>query len=283
MLLKTILLGGVLTGLAACGGVVSSVTGNLSDGLAKGILNQDDPALVAEGVPTYLLLLDGFLVNDANNTGVLMAAAKLYGAYGGTFVKDTARSKRLTDKARTYALRAACLTDRLLCDVQTVPFPVFETRLKDLGPKHVATLYTLATTWTGWIQTHSDDWNAVADIAKVKALLTWVLDRNAAYDHGGVPLYLGALETILPPAMGGKPDVGKAYFEQAISLSDGRNLMAKVLFAERYARLVFDRALHDKLLNEVLTADAHEDGLTLMNTLAQQRAKELLADGDSYF
>ena len=54
--------------------------------------------------------------------------------------------------------------------------------------------------------------------------------------------------------------------------------MAKVEFARRYSRLVFDQPLHDRLLNDVLSADPEEPGLTLSNTLAQQQAKELLAD-----
>ncbi|MBI1363614.1 MAG: hypothetical protein GC134_06485 [Proteobacteria bacterium] len=262
---------------------MSSVTGGLSDGLAKGILNQDDTQLVADGVPTYLLMVDGFLANDPDNASVLLAGAKLYSAYGGTFVKDAARGKAMTEKAFTYALKGSCIREKLLCDVKEVPFPVFETRLKDFDKGELPAIYTLATTWTGWIQTHSADWNAVADIAKVKALLVWADGVNPAYDNGSISLYLGALATILPPAMGGKPDEGKAYFEKAISISDGHNLMAKTLYAERYARMVFDRALHDRLLKEVVAAEPKVEGLTLMNVLAQQKAKELLESADSYF
>jgi hypothetical protein len=53
--------------------------------------------------------------------------------------------------------------------------------------------------------------------------------------------------------------------------------------AEFYARLVFDRELHDRLLGEVLAADPKAPGYTLMNTLAQQRANQLLASGKDYF
>ena len=59
--------------------------------------------------------------------------------------------------------------------------------------------------------------------------------------------------------------------------------MAKVMYAERYARLVFDRELHDRLLQEVLAAPVQVPGLTLGNTLAVARAKQLLASADDYF
>jgi hypothetical protein len=46
---------------------------------------------------------------------------------------------------------------------------------------------------------------------------------------------------------------------------------------------VFDQELHDKLLNEVIAADPVAPGFTLMNTLAQDRARKLLESGKDYF
>jgi hypothetical protein len=59
--------------------------------------------------------------------------------------------------------------------------------------------------------------------------------------------------------------------------------MAKVVYARHYARLVFDRKLHDKLISEVLAADPDVPGYTLVNTIAQQQAKQLAASADDYF
>ena len=53
--------------------------------------------------------------------------------------------------------------------------------------------------------------------------------------------------------------------------------MVKVLMAKHYARIVFDRELHDSLLQQVLEAPAEQPGLTLVNTLAQAEAAKLLA------
>ncbi len=50
-----------------------------------------------------------------------------------------------------------------------------------------------------------------------------------------------------------------------------------------YARLVFDRPLFERLLKEVLAADPHVPGITLMNVVAQQRATKLLESADDYF
>ena len=59
--------------------------------------------------------------------------------------------------------------------------------------------------------------------------------------------------------------------------------MTKVMYASQYARLLFDRDLHDKLLNEVVEADPNIPGLVLFNTVAQRRAYELLESADAYF
>ena len=59
--------------------------------------------------------------------------------------------------------------------------------------------------------------------------------------------------------------------------------MAKVLFAEKYARLVFDRQLHDALLTEVMIADPYGEALTLINLVAQDQAAALLKSADEYF
>jgi hypothetical protein len=83
--------------------------------------------------------------------------------------------------------------------------------------------------------------------------------------------------------MGGEPEKGRAHFERAVALSNGRNLMAKVSFAKHYGRLVFDRELHDRLLQEVLAASPKAPGQTLLNVLAQQQARELLDSADHYF
>ena len=74
-----------------------------------------------------------------------------------------------------------------------------------------------------------------------------------------------------------------SYFDKASELTGGRDLSVKVEYARGYARLVYDRDLHDRLLNEVLVSDVKQPGLTLSNSLAQQQAQDLLVSADEYF
>ena len=46
---------------------------------------------------------------------------------------------------------------------------------------------------------------------------------------------------------------------------------------------LYERELHDRLLNEVLAADPTVPGATLTNVLAQEQAADLLATADDYF
>jgi hypothetical protein len=133
------------------------------------------------------------------------------------------------------------------------------------------------------IQADSGNWSMIADIPKVQLLLQRVVELAPTLEAGQPQLYLGVLSTLLPPAYGGKPELGRAHFERALELSDGRNQMVRVLFAQHYTRLVFDRELHDRLLAEVMAADPDVRGLVLVNTLARQRAGELQASADAYF
>jgi hypothetical protein len=124
---------------------------------------------------------------------------------------------------------------------------------------------------------------AVADKARVELMMQRVVELEEGYDRGSAHLYLGVLATLIPEALGGKPEEGRRHFERAAELSGGRNLMAPLLMASEYARAVYDRDLHDRLCREVLAAEPREPGLTLANVLAQATAETLLASSEEYF
>jgi len=268
---------------AACGSVMRKATNQFSDNLTTAILNQDDIGTARDGVPAYLLLIDGLIEGDPANPDVLLAGAKLYGAYAGGFVDDDARAQRLANRAYGYARRALCVREKALCASIDAPFDTYADALRQTDTKDIATLYGFGAAWAGKIQVNSGDWNAIADLPKLQALLVRVNEIDAHYDNGGASLYLGVINSIRPASLGGKPEEGKTYFEKALELSAGHNQMVRVLYAQFYARLVFDQALHDRLLKEVLVADPVAPRLTLINTLAKQKAKALLASGKDYF
>jgi len=269
--------------LSGCSYFITSATVDMTENLSQAILNNNDLATVKDGAPAYLLMVDSLLYREPDNEPMLREAANIYTAYTNVFVKDQARAKKLTEKALGYALRAICVRRSKTCGFREVNFQEFKNILLSLEIKDVPDLFTLGSAWSAWIQMHREDWNAVAEISRVEAIMERVIELDEFYQDGASHLYLGVLATFLPPALGGKPDVGQRHFERALEISKDKNLMVKVLYAQHYARLMFDRELHDRMLNEVLEAKTDVPGYTLSNTLAQKQARELLKSGEDYF
>lgn len=255
----------------------------LDDSLGRAVMQNNDLATVEAGLPSYLLMIDGLIVNWPERSALLVTGADLYGAYAGVFVEDEARAARLNEKALEYALRGACAHDDDYCDLREIDVPAFETLLDEAGQDDVPVLFSLGGAWAGYIQTHTDDWNAVAELSRVRLLMERVVALDEDYRYGQAHMYLGVLNSILPASLGGRPEQARDHFEQAVALSEGRNLLARVLFAEHYARLVFDRELHDAQLRKVLDAEPDVPELTLQNTYAKQQAAQLLDGADDYF
>jgi len=268
--------------LAGCGQLIASQTAGLAKELSNAMLNNDDPQTVAAAIPTFLVTMDAMAGDDAS-AEMRFSAARLYTAYGGTFIEDPERQKRLSTHAWHYATTGLCEYQEDWCKWPHTELKQIQQQLQDADDDDVEALYSFATTWLGYIQAHGDDWAQVASLPQVQAILERVLQLDETHDHGGAHLYLGAIATLLPPAVGGKPEVARKHFERVLEISEGKYLMAKVEYARRYARLVFDKELHHRLLTEVLATDIHVEGLTLVNALAQQQAQALLADENDYF
>lgn len=269
--------------LSACATMVASAGSGLAGNLTVAMMNQDDPGIVRDGAPAYLLMLDSFVEGAPANKAVLAAAAELYAAYGVVFVDEPLRAERLTSRAQSYGQRALCAADQDLCGIWELPYEEFVVRLGQVRVRDAGVLYTFGLSWIAYIRAHSGDFSALARLPQVEATLERVQQLDPAYQPASVERYLGILNTIRPPALGGKFESGLAHFERALALSGGRDLGIKVDYARYYARALYDRELHDRLLREVVAADPVERGLTLFNTLAQDEAGELLASADEYF
>jgi hypothetical protein len=220
---------------------------------------------------------------DPENEDLLLAGAKLYGSYTAAFVDDEPRAQRLAAKALSYARRALCLDVIEVCEAADSKLEQFKDSLVGTDRSQLKALYGFTAAWASWIQVNSSDWNAVADLAKVTALFERCLEIDETYDGGGSHIYLGVLKSLMPAALGGKPELARAHFERADEISGNHNLMIKVLMAQHYARNVYDQELHDSLLTTVLAEDADYPGYTLVNSLAKLQARQLLDESADFF
>lgn len=272
----------VLPALNGCSFLVSSATDDFSARLKQTILAQNDPEIVKDALPAYLLVMEASAAGENENENLLFANANLYTAYLGLLPDDSPRKARLSLKGLDFALRGICTHSENWCGIQQKPATDIQSLLATTSLEDIDSLYSLGTAWSAWIQANKNDWNAVAQLAQVKQIMQRVIEQDEAHQQGNAHLYLAVMESLIPETLGGKPDAAKQHFQRALELSPD-NLMSKVLFAKHYARMVFDRDLHDNLLKTVLAAQTAAPGLTLINTLAQQQAQQLLNSANDYF
>jgi len=262
--------------LSGCAAVIDRATGQFAEDLEAAILGYDTPKVIDAGLPAYLLLLEARLQNDPDSVALRLSTARLTSTYASLFATDPAAQQSLNQRALNHARHAACTAEAELCGLGRVDFASFEELVKRLDPADLDLVYALATVWTAWIDAHSSDYRALADLPRVESLLAWVVEIDPVHDDGAPWLYLAVLNSQRPPAAGGQPDKARTYFDLAREHSSGKNLLINVMMADSYARLLFDRELYVRLLEQVLASEVEDPQYTLVNQIARARARELL-------
>ena len=281
---KSVLLIVNLNFIIACAPIVSNITDNLARNLSDAVLNQEDPKIVRDGAPAYLLLLDSLVAGNPENPVILSSASDLYTSYSAIFVNDANRSKILSERALKYSKKALCISYEDSCNWDDYSFDDFNLSLDDFDMRYSDLLLTYSTSYLVYIRSHSNDWNAIARLPYIESALEYYVEKNPETENiDSVYTYLGILSTLLPPALGGDYEKGKRYFENAIEFSGDQNLSAKVEYALSYARPLYDRELHDKLLLEVISSNPVKKNYTLLNVIAKEQASSMLEDADEYF
>jgi tetratricopeptide (TPR) repeat protein len=272
----------IVMGLNGCSYIIGSATEDFTDNLKQTVLNHNDPDTVADALPAYLIMLEASATGDAENESLMFSTANMYGAYLSLLPDDVIRKQRLSRKSLDFALQGGCLHDQSWCGLQQKSFDDLRSLIAQTDIDDIDSLYSIAAAWTAWIQANKSDWNAIAQLAQVKLILQRVLELDETYKQGTAHVYVAVMESLVPETLGGNPELAQQHFQRALQLTPD-NLMINVLYAKHYARMAFDRDLHDNLLKKVLKANAAAPGLTLINTLAQQQAQQLLDNANDYF
>jgi hypothetical protein len=290
VLLVPLLAGACSLRSVALGGLASTLSG-----AAETFARDDDPELVREALPFALKAMEAVLLKEPANERLLTAASAGFALYGG-FVRadaralaatDYVRSEQVTDRAlalvlraRDYALRALELrhpgiTARLVAR----PYDAAaEIALADLELAYLA-----GGTWGLAISLGKDRPALVADFDAVRALLARCLALDETWREGLLHEALLAVEA-LPAAMGGSRERARAHYQRALELSGGHRADLYVKSAESLALPAQDRAEFERLLGLALAVDLDgAPGARLANRLAQERARQLLAQADDLF
>lgn len=256
----------------------------LVEDIARASYKQSDLRVIREGMPAYLMLMDGMVEAWPDNERLLLAAAQSYSSYATAFVgaDDAAFRDALLLRAKTYALQA--LEQRGIPAPSSAPFEDFERRVGGMTRSDTPYVFWSASCWGSWIGAHTDSITAIAELPRVEALMRRALALDETYYYGGPHIFMGVLYASRPAVAGGSLELSQKHFLKAIEIGQGKFLSAYVYYADYYARKAFDRELFVSVLNKVLeTPAAIVPELTLLNTVARQKAEALLGKIDDYF
>ena len=284
--LKVLVLGLAIAVATGCSALTTRMTRPIVDNLLTAFMSEPDPALARDAAPAFLMIIDGMIEGNPESVEMLLGGARAYAAYTSAFVaaEERERAGLLYERAREYSFRAMSRKFPAFAELIDRPHAEFVACLDDFGEGDVEILFWTASCWASWIQANASSWDAIADLPKVESLMGRALELDERYYYGGPHLFMGVVKTIRPPALGGKPEEARRHFERAIEIGGGEFLMAYVLYAKQYARLMFDRELHDHLLAKVMeTPTDTVRELVLLNRIAKKSASDLLESANDYF
>jgi hypothetical protein len=259
-------------------------TAMLLEEVARSSSKQSDLRILREGMPAYLMLIDGMIEAWPDNEQLLISAAQSYSSFASLFVEDQDKeyANLLYGRGKQYALRS--LERRGFKEPLQRPFDDFKEGLKSLGKKDVPTIFWAATCWTNWIRLNLDSMEALSELPRVEWMMKRVLEIDEGFYYGGPHLFMGIWFASRPKIAGGDLKKAQEHFLRALDLGKGKFLMAYVYYANYYARKMMDKELFTSTLQKVLEtpADTSPD-LVLLNTVAKKQAKDLLSHVGEYF
>ena len=245
---------------------------------------QSDLKIIQAGIPSYLMLLDGMVEAWPKNERLLISAAQSYSSYASAFIEDEDKdyARILYGKATKYAIRA--LHERGFKNPRNTSFDEFQRSLKYQKKKDVPYLFWAATCWGNWISLNLRSMEAMAELPRVELMMRRVLELDEKFYYGGPHIFMGIWYASRPKIAGGNLDLARNHFLKALELGQGKFLMTHIYYAKYYARSAFDKELFTSILEEVLATpiDISPDEI-LLNTVAHQKAVDMLARVDEYF
>jgi hypothetical protein len=265
-------------------GCTSIIVTPMLDPLTVSMQKQTDLELLQEGAPSLLLLLDGLIAGDPGNEKLLMTATRLYGAYTKILYEDgqTERAANMSIKARDYGI---ALINRLhgFENIDGMNLAEIGEALEKTAPNQVGNLFWGAYGWATWIELQEGAPAAMADLPIVESIMLRVVVLDETFYYGGAHIFLGAYYGSRPQIYGGKPEASREHFERALEINQRKFLLTQVAYAETYARMMFNRELYLKLLNEVLEKPLTDSDMASSNKLAKVTAEKLINQVDEFF
>jgi predicted anti-sigma-YlaC factor YlaD len=291
----------ILVSLLASGCSIRKMAVNaLAESLSRSSIvyeRDDDPELVADALPFMLKTMEGLLEETPKNKTLLLNAAKGFTSYAQAFVavpadyieendldaarNQRARASRLFLRGREFALRGLELDHK---DIRAGLAQNPDSTLQDMEKKDVPLLFWSGAAWAGAINVRKDDMDLVADFNIANALLQCAFALDPAWNDGAIHEVLIALEAARSGGYGGSLEAARDHFKAAVKISHGETAGPYVALAEAVSVKEQNVTEFRSLLEQALAVDVEAaPDQRLANTLAQRRARWLLAHTADYF
>jgi hypothetical protein len=263
---------------------VSTVGGMVDQGFSA-FTEDDDLAFVETALPANLKLLEVMLKTSPDNERLLRLASEGYSSYALGFLEDTNATR-----ARAFYLRGKEYGLRLLKQHAAVATALdgsaedLKAALAKLGKDDVPAVFWTGFAWGSYIWLSLTEPDAIADLGRAEALMSFVAERDPGFYYGGAHMFLGTLYGSRPKMFGGNIELAKKHFERAEQLNGGKFLMGYVYEARSVAVQTQDEALFDSLLTKVNTASLEIlPEFRLGNAIAKKKAALLMSRKSELF
>jgi DNA-binding phage protein len=250
--------------------------------------------------PSGIMQLEGLHSVSPDNDGLSLTLLKAYMAYAYGWVMDSyeeaylrgdfalsdhhkQRAYLMYSRARDLGLRVLRRRDEHFSDMMNKDPKTLRAYLeKEFDDDDLPALFWLMMSWTSAVN-NSPNMDDLADMSSLRVIAEWVVKRNPGYEDAGALVFLGGFESSFPAQLGGHPEKGKVYFEQALKLTQRKNHILLINYATLYAATVQDKALYLSLLHEILEAGDQGSLYRLSNKVARRRAVRALTRVDELF
>jgi hypothetical protein len=247
--------------------------------------SEPDLELARSAIPANLKLIESLIQQLPGNIDLRIQAAQAFYGYAYGFVEDqdSGRASQLYRRGLTHALQALSASG-FEGDITVMPQDELKQRLTALGRVAVPALFWSASCWAKWIDMNRNDPARIAELGKTAALMQRVLELDENYYHGGAHLFFGVFYGSRPPMLGGDYVRAADHFAKARAATQGKLLLVNLLEAQFLARQELDRQLfHQRLMAVINAAPDIFPEMALVNAIAQQKARQLLAKEEEWF
>lgn len=259
---------------------------------------ESDPDLAEAAAPGGIKQLEGFHLAWGPDRELETLLARATCGYGAGFLADRAEAARLDGDdagAAAWATRARGLLERCagwatrglgrayegLAERSDADAAAVLARAR---ARDAELLFWLGTSLAASIGAAPDDPRVLARAPRAIAILERVVALDDDLEHGRPHVMLGILHAATAAAVGGDPERGRRHLEHALSLTEGRLLLAHVMMARIYAVTTRDAALFDERLARVLaTPTTIWPEQRLDNELAHRKARRYQAQRARWF